>query len=177
MSAFLGDENVVGLRPVEDVDLTMLAAWRNSPELRVRTREFRPLSWLDQDKWLESQAGKSRRDLMFVVVANKRPVGVVGLCHWEPRDRTAEVSFYIGDESARGRGVAAAALRLLHGYGFDEVGLDRIWAECYAFNEPGIKLLKKLGYVEEGRLRNHVFRGGQRVDSVMLGLLREEWRP
>jgi len=38
-----------------------------------------------------------------------------------------------------------------------------------------IALLKALGFTEEGRLRSHVYRQGKRCDSLMLGLLREEW--
>ena len=180
---FLSDRNTgASLRPVEWEDLPRLAEWRNTPELRLRTREFRPLTGADQADWFERITGPNRHDFMFVVEtpneigAGRASVGVVGLCHWEARDRTAEVSFYIGDESARGKGVATAALGLLHDYGFLELGLVRIWAECYEFNEPGIKLLKSLGYIEEGRLRKHVYRNGARHDSIMLGIAAEEWR-
>jgi RimJ/RimL family protein N-acetyltransferase len=178
----------VGLRAVRPEDLARLGDWRNAPDLRVRTREFRPLTDIDQHRWFERISGSDRRDFMFIVEAagklvregatpacETEPVGVVGLCHWEPRDQTAEVSFYLGAEEARGKGVARRALRLLHEYGFKEVGLARIWAEVYGFNTASLQLLKGLGYQREGVLRQHVFRQGRRVDSLLLGILREEW--
>ena len=188
---FLTD-GTVSLRPVEREDLPLLAEWRNDPEIRQRTREFRPLNMADQERWWPTVSQPATRNLMFVVEAvwdeyapqpdsqwAKQPaqhtIGVVGLCHIDWRDRTAEISFYVGEEGARGKGYAKRALVLLHDYGFNELGLERIWAEAFKFNEPSIKLLTKLGYVIEGTLRKHVWRMGKRWDSVMMGLLREEW--
>lgn len=219
MTAFLTDD-VVSLRPLARADLAQLAAWRNDPELRARTRELRPLTEEDQVRWFTRITAPDTRDFMFGVVrlatgtrcANQggqwgsprhafvsvdddlcdcramslpahyaipsvldRLIGVVGLCHWVPRDGVAEVSFYIGPPEMRGRGYARRALQLLHGWGFDELGLDRTYAETYAFNEASLRLLKRLGYRIEGVLREHVWRQGRRIDSVILGLLRKEW--
>jgi RimJ/RimL family protein N-acetyltransferase len=58
MSAFLTD-GVVNLRPVTRADLPQLAAWRNDPELRARTREFRPLTDVDQERWLAKISGRT----------------------------------------------------------------------------------------------------------------------
>lgn len=190
LDMFLSD-GVVGLRPIEREDLQILAEWRNDPMIRARTREFRPLSMSNQERWFERVTAPDRRDFMFVVCERLpadgfigdrayvgeglRPIGVVGLCYWDQRNRTCEVSFYIGDRSARGKGRATAALALLHRYGFDEIGLDRIWAECYDFNEPGLRTLRRLGYTEEGKRRAHVFHAGRRHDAVLFGLLRDEW--
>jgi RimJ/RimL family protein N-acetyltransferase len=178
MTAFLSD-GVLNLRPVNRDDLAQLAEWRNTPEIRQRTREWKPLNDADQERWFQRISGPDRRDLMFVVEAagSRERIGVVGLCYWDPLDATAEVSFYIGEPSARGQGFAPRALTLLLDWGFETMRLERIWAEAYAFNDVSIGLLQSLGFTEEGRLRSHVFRQGKRWDSVMLGLLREEWRP
>ena len=176
MTAFLSD-GVLNLRPVRRDDLAQLADWRNTPEIRQRTREWKPLNDADQERWFERISGPDRRDLMFVVedAGTRQAVGVVGLCYWDPTNATAEVSFYIGEAAARGKGFARRALTLLLDWGFDAMRLERIWAESYAFNEASIGLLQSLAFKEEGRLRSHVFKQGRRWDAVMLGLLREEW--
>jgi RimJ/RimL family protein N-acetyltransferase len=196
VSAFLSD-GVVNLRPVMRADLPQLAAWRNDPELRARTREFRPLTDVDQERWLERISGTDRRDFMFVVervfkpafpshsdeppyepVAQAKPkaIGVVGLCHWDAVNASAEVSFYIGDTLWRKQGLTKRALQLLHAWGFTVVGLHRIWAECYDFNGPGHRVLKSLGYTETGSLRDTVRDGNRWWSSVMYDLLEDEWR-
>ena len=177
--AFLSDDRV-RLRPVEVADLPQLAAWRNDPEIRTRTREFRPLNQESQRRWFERISGPDSREFMFVVEAVTAwgdAVGVVGLCNYQPRSQIAETSFYIGPPNARRQGFAAASLRLLHGWGFGELGLNRIEAEVYAFNEPSIALLKKLGFIEEGRRRLAIWHNGARCDSLLFGLLRLEWTP
>lgn len=178
-AAFLSD-GTVDLRPVERGDLVQLASWRNDPELRLRTREFRPLNMANQERWLDHISGPDSTDFMFVVVSDSTltptMLGVVGLCRWDARNRHAETSFYNGSNDMRGKGYMRRALTLLHAWGFQELSLERISAECFEFNEPSIALLKKLGFQEESRLRKHVYRMGKRWDSVMLGLLREEWQ-
>lgn len=172
--SFLTD-GTISLRPVEREDLPQLRDWRNDQEIRLRTREFRPLNMENQERWFQRISSPGSHDFMFIVehIANQACVGVVGLCAWSARDRTAECSFYIGDTQARGKGYVTRALTLLHDWGFSELGLDRCWAESY--DEARTKTLERLGYKREGVLRKHVFRNGKRVDSVMLGLLKEEW--
>lgn len=185
--AFLSDD-VVSLRPIEHGDLRLLAGWRNSPRIRTVTREFRPLNMENQEAWFKAISAPDSRNFMFIVVQHQSTVmpssdnlvisttriGVVGLCHWSPRDRTAEVSYYLGDEPAEGKGHMKRALILLHEWGWNELGLYRVYAEAYSDNDRG-QFLQSLGYKEEGRLREHVWRGGKRVDSIMLGVLWTEW--
>tara|TARA_R110000744_G_scaffold143522_1_gene255473 strand:- start:1998 stop:2528 length:531 start_codon:yes stop_codon:yes gene_type:complete len=169
MSAFLSDADI-SLRPVMREELEQLRVWRNAPELRSRTREWRALSEEDQVQWFNRITLPSRTDHMFSVVYKGMLVGVVGLCAWNTHDRNAEISFYIGDPVYRGRGIMKRSLLLLTGWGFNQ-GLHRIWAEVYDFNITSVKLLERIGFVCEGRQRHHAFRDGRFVDSVMMGLL------
>lgn len=174
-------DDVVSLRPVEHDYLPLLRDWRNSARIRMVTREYRPLNMINQHAWLEAISAPSSRNFMFIVCEEEseqtrwRMVGLVGLTYWQPRDRTAEVSFYIGNEHDQRKGYARRALQLLHRWGFDELGLERIYAEVYEHTPGSVELLLSLGYKHEGILRSHVFRNGRRVDALMLGLLREEW--
>jgi len=178
MTAFLSND-VINLRPVRRTDLALLAEWRNDPEIRRATREWRALTEADQEHWFQRISGPDRRDHMFVVerTSDGLPVGVVGLVHWSPTDGTAEVSFFIGRQDARGQGHARGALTLLLGWGFDVMRLERIVAETYAFNDASFGLLTSLGFVVEGRMRAHVHRDGRRWDANILGLMRDEWHP
>lgn len=174
MSAFLSDA-IVSLRPIQRADLPQLAAWRNDPEIRQRTREWRPLTDADQEAWYQAISGRARRDYMFMVTVGRRSVGVVGLCGHDTIDATAEISFYLGRPGSRRKGYTTRALRLLIVWGWHSMRLERILAEAYDFNAPSHVVLRSLGFVEEGRLRSHVWKNGQRCDSLMFGLLRKEW--
>jgi RimJ/RimL family protein N-acetyltransferase len=45
-----------------------------------------------------------------------------------------------------------------------------------AYNERSIKLHKRIGFREEGRSRQEIFKNGQYHDVLQFGILREEWR-
>jgi len=157
--------------------------WRNREDIRTRTREHRILTMADQERWFESISQPSSVNKMFVVCVphethskSFRAIGVVGLCDWSPRDRTAEISFYIGDESCRGQGYCREALEVLIAWGFGELDLAQIWAESYDFNVPGIALMESLGFVRTGELPDHVYRMGRRHSSYFFALQSSRYR-
>jgi RimJ/RimL family protein N-acetyltransferase len=51
------------------------------------------------------------------------------------------------------------------------LGLKRLWARAHAGNQRSERLLQRLGFVEEGYLRGHIQRGGERRDCKIFGLL------
>ncbi|GAA0480525.1 hypothetical protein GCM10009096_23230 [Parasphingorhabdus litoris] len=83
---------------------------------------------------------------------------------------------YILNGAAWGKGLAREAVARVIAYGFDELGLRRIYADVDPENSTSIKLLEILGFHQEAHLRQawetHV---GVR-DSLIFGLLRDEWQ-
>ncbi|MFB6595214.1 GNAT family N-acetyltransferase [Streptomyces diastaticus] len=87
--------------------------------------------------------------------------------------------FRIGVEIGRGhrrRGYAAEAVSLLLAYQFGEERLHKCEVEVYAFNEASLALFRGVGFVEEGRLRDHEFLAGAHHDVVLLGITAPEYR-
>jgi RimJ/RimL family protein N-acetyltransferase len=74
-----------------------------------------------------------------------------------------------------GRGVATEAARAMMEYGFEGLGLAKVWARADPRNTASVRVLEKIGMVREGLLRSHLVVRGERVDRVYYGLLREEW--
>ena len=60
-------------------------------------------------------------------------------------------------------------------YGFSELNLNRIEAIVGPENAPSLRLMEKNGFVQEGRLRKHYPAGDGFEDSLVFGLLREEF--
>ena len=52
--------------------------------------------------------------------------------------------------------------------------LRRVCLEVHSANERGTRAYRSCGFVEEGRMRGHVWLGGRYVDNVIMGVLREE---
>jgi ribosomal-protein-alanine N-acetyltransferase len=73
-------------------------------------------------------------------------------------------------------GLGTEAVQALLDLGFGELGLHRIWGARSPVNQASARLMTRIGMVEEGRVRHHVFvRGGWR-DSVVHSVLESEWR-
>lgn len=75
----------------------------------------------------------------------------------------------------RRRGYAAEATELVLTYMFAEQRYNKCEVEVYAFNDGSLALYRKLGFVEEGRLREHEFFAGGYHDVVLLGITAAEY--
>jgi RimJ/RimL family protein N-acetyltransferase len=165
---------ITGLRAVEREDLATLLAWRNRPDFRRFFREYRELGADHQERWYRDSVLGDERTRMFAIVeaASGRLIGACGLCYIDWVNRTADFSIYIGvDGSYLDERYAPDAGAALLGYGFDELGLHRIWCEIYDFDEAKQRLLAGLGFALDGRHRESHWAEGAWHDSLFYGIL------
>lgn len=91
------------------------------------------------------------------------------------RDRSGEIGYAIR-RADWGKGYATEASSLLIDFGLHELGLHRIQAACGPDNRASQRLLTRLGFLPEGRIRDHVFTNGAWRDSILYSILDYEWR-
>lgn len=164
-------------RSIEKEDLELLRDWRNKPEIRAWTREYRLLNMLNQNDWFENMSRNRNNEMFLIEIFLNRswvPIGVCGLCYIDWLNRNAEVSLYIGDGSFRGLGLGKRILKLLEEKAFKEFNLHKLWAEVYSGNGVSVKLFEKAGYIMEGRLKEQVFKNGGYQDSLFFSLYRDD---
>ncbi len=113
--------------------------------------------------------------VVFGVESEGRLVGYVQLALIDRTERRAAVASVIGDRSAWGRGVGSTALRILAGYAFAALNLERVYAEVYGFNLRSQRLMERVGFQREGVLRQHELHNGVRQDVHVFGLLKAEY--
>lgn len=167
-----GDETC--LRAIERDDLPQLLAWRNRPELRRFFREYRELGGDLQHAWYENVVLKDPATRMFSIIekATGRLLGACGLCYINWVDRNADFSIYLGaDDLYIDTCLAPDAARLLIRYGFEELGLHRLWSEIYDFDTAKQELFGELGFQLEARFRKSHWTEGGWHDSLVFGLL------
>ncbi len=102
-------------------------------------------------------------------------LGGIGLYRVNLRHGHAEVGFWL-TPAARGRGIATRAVRLITDWAFDDAGFDRVELTTTPDNDATRALALKLGFKEEGTMRQRNFERGRRVDVVMFAVLKDEWR-
>lgn len=102
-------------------------------------------------------------------------IGATGLhaINWVARN--AEFRILIGEKSAWGKGAGSEALQLMTSYGIEILNFNKVWLGVNESNQKAYKSYLKSGYVEEGRLRQEIFRNGQYFDAIRMSLLKSEY--
>jgi len=108
----------------------------------------------------------------FALDASGALVGAMGLVM--KGDGLAEIGYWIG-KPYWGQGYATEAAREVVRYGFEQCGLQRIFAAHFVRNPASGRVLQKLGMQHEGTLRRHQPKWGELIDIAFYGLLRQEW--
>ncbi len=106
--------------------------------------------------------------------ADRRVIGSITVMLEADQPR-AEIGYILGREHW-GQGYAGEAQRRVIDFAFDEVGLHRLEADTHPDNAASARSLERLGFRREGLLRERWLVGGRRGDSVIWGLLADEWR-
>lgn len=108
-------------------------------------------------------------------LADDRLVGFVAVFSIEWPNSHGWVAVGIGDPADRGQGFGKEAVTLALRFAFHELGLRRLSLDVIANNLPAIALYRSLGFREEGKMRERVYRDGVTVDLLYMGLLRRDW--
>ncbi len=136
-------------------------------------RPMPPEHFRERDELLGSDPDNFEFRIRTVV--DDRLLGFVAVSGIEWANRNGWVAIGIGDPECRRRGYGLEAMGLLLRYAFHELELHRVSLDVIADNRAAIALYKRLGFQEEGRLRERVLRDGARTDLLYMGLLRQEW--
>jgi RimJ/RimL family protein N-acetyltransferase len=84
---------------------------------------------------------------------------------------------YIVAPAARGRGVGTAILRALTDWAFRSTNVERLRLVIDVENVASLRIAERSGYVREGVMRSVHFKGGRRIDAVLLSRLRTDPAP
>ena len=90
-------------------------------------------------------------------------------------NRKTEIGYWLG-ESFQGKGLVTKSCRVLIEYAFDELKLNRVEMRCGVENQKSRKIPEKLGFKEEGIIRQTAWIHNRFVDYVIYGLLTDEWK-
>ncbi len=162
----------VALRRVEPGDYPHILDWQNDPVV------FR---WMDYSRpfSLSDIAGSEERATQeghpFIIEAEAKPIGRIGLNNFRARDRMASLYVFIGDRGSWGKGYGRDALMTLLAYGFDTLNLRQIELWTLADNDRAIRMYKACGFVEEARLRDRSWIEGTYIDHLIMSINAEEF--
>ncbi|MFC0527733.1 GNAT family N-acetyltransferase [Phytohabitans kaempferiae] len=175
----------VRLRAMEPEDAEALWRWNHDPEV---------MRWMDAGyaqplarvrAWLQERPRNGYDDVLFGIEApadpgaggaggGRRLVGLVRLSGAAPEIGCADLDIYLGEKEYWGRGLATDAVRAACRYGFEAMRLHKVTLTVVVENEAALSVYRKVGFVEEGRLREVFRRDGRWLDKYTMGLLEGE---
>lgn len=161
------------LRNIEREDLPVIWKWRNAEHIRIHMYNDQPIPWEDHVAWFDrEQQNTSSYTKLFI--HKNRPLGLVRFSEIDLDHQTCHWGFYIGEKNApKGSGTVMGMLAL-H-FLFSEVEVRKVCAEVLGFNAGSLRYHEKLGFVQEGRLKEQIKRGDQLIDVIPMGLFKDVW--
>lgn len=177
MSIIYGER--IRLRAVEREDIQRFYVWVNDPDVTLHLSLYLPLSAVDEENWFDSLGKRPQAEKPLAVEIRDgdgwKLIGNCGVFDIDAVSRQAELGIMIGGKDEWDKGYGAETMALLLRHCFETLNLNRAYLRVYAGNERGKRAYEKAGFVEEGRLREAVYKRGKYDDVIVMGALRSEW--
>jgi RimJ/RimL family protein N-acetyltransferase len=169
----LRDERIA-LRPFREDDVAMVVRACRDPLTQLYTRVPDDYGEADARAFVLGAAGRrivgEGIDLAAAAADGDAALGCVGIMVDRHDAGRGEIGYWVAPE-ARGRGVAARALRLLSRWALTEGGFARLDLQAALSNGASIRAAESCGFVREGTLRAAWYRGPARSDMALFSLL------
>lgn len=164
------------------------------PELRDAERVFELtdssrgylkewLPWLDfttepkdTESFIKSGRGNyaEGKSLGVVIVFKGEIVGMGGFNDIDHTNKIAKIGYWLGKDY-QGNGIMTRVARALTDYALNELKLNKVEIRCASGNSKSRSIPERLGFVQEGTIRQAEWLYDHFVDHVVYGVLAREW--
>jgi RimJ/RimL family protein N-acetyltransferase len=170
-SVFLEDGGVA-LKTIEEEDLDFLSEIYNHPEVLPNLTWDKPRNLGKFKEKFDNEISESER-IDLIIESDEERIGQILLL--EKDEGVAEMGIWLHPDK-QNQGFGTKACELIIDYAFSELRYNKIFNRVYEGNKASQRLWEKLGFKQEGTLRNQIYTDGEFKDAYLYGLLREEWR-
>ena len=171
------DRSLVTLRPVQEDDVDNILTWVNDKDIvgNLATFAGKPLTREEEVTWVRKVRTSNDERVFTVLARDGRYLGQVGLHQIFWRSKVARAAAIMSSRKDMGKGYGSAAIACLMDIAFAELALHKVWLMVFEKNQRSRRTWQRLGFVEEGNLRDEYFHDGAWHNMVRMGLLAGEW--
>lgn len=160
------------VRPMTADDLALVLEWRNHPNIRRFMLTQHEIATEEHRHWFDIVSkDNSRKQLLFEDGAGV-PLGYVQLIGANDGG-IADWGFYMAPNAAKGTGRRMGKVTLA--FAFQEIGLHKVCGQALDFNTASLRFHRRLGFQQEGVLREQHRIANDYYDLICFGLLQSEW--
>lgn len=170
---------LVKLRSYKEADIERAIEFINDEEVKKLLDSNIPFP---MTKWQEEEWIKSRKvgadftyDFAIEDLETGKYIGGCSINECDVKNRNCTIGIMIGDKEYWGRGYGSDALKVLVKFIFEEVNMNKIKLGVFSFNSRAIACYKKVGFKEEGILKNELYRSGKYYDIIQMAIFKDEW--
>jgi RimJ/RimL family protein N-acetyltransferase len=164
----------ITLRRFLQSDVEAIVRYANNRNVSINLEDRFPFPYTrsDAEAWISHCEQQGEPVYNFVIDLKGEFIGGIGFEAMTDVDRlTASIGYWIA-EPFWGHGIATVALERATAYGFATLGLERIQARVYDRNLASARVLEKVGYTFEGRLRRGIVKDGKVLDAFLYSHIR-----
>jgi ribosomal-protein-serine acetyltransferase len=148
---------------------------------RAYLREWLP--WLDANRSVQdtlnfielSQKQFERKEALSVCIRiNDEIAGMIGFHRFDWNNRSTSIGYWLA-QNMQGKTIMTRSCRLLLDFTFNELQLNRVEIRCAVENKKSRAIPERLGFTNEGTIRDGKWLNGKFVDHAIYGILSREW--
>lgn len=162
---------------IADADATYLS-WLNDDDVtRGLETVVKPYSMEMLQRYV-TEIIANENIYMFIVVDKDsgKKIGTIKLHNISRKNGTCNIGLMIGDKNFWGKGYGGDMYKTMVDFAFTQLGIRKIWEMVHSDNTASLAIFHKIGFEEEGRLKEQVLSEGNYVDNVLLGLFAKNWK-
>lgn len=168
----------VSLRAWREDDIPVVAKHANNQKIADNLRDNFPMPYTEDDArfLLNAQAKPSPMLLRFAVDVDGEAAGCISVerIRQPASPVSGELGYWLG-EAYWGRGVMPQAVRQICKLAFEQLKVERIYAEVFAFNSASIRVLEKSGFTLERTLRRGAVKNGKHTAVHVYSLVKQDF--
>ena len=176
ISPFIEGEQI-DLLPLNSESINIYVKWHNLPKVRIYARNIIPRTPEEIKKWLEPTEGRTKKNIDFEIwhKKDKKIIGECGVNDINWYDTKAFLGMIIGESDYWRQNICAEASKLIVEYAFNELNLNKLYANIFSPNKGSYKCVEKIGFTREAVFKKDAFIEGEFVDTYCYSLLKEDW--
>jgi RimJ/RimL family protein N-acetyltransferase len=169
---------LIRLAPLRREDISTYTRWFQDYQMVrfLAPGVLTPMSEEAETAWYD-RAIRDEGNYHFGIrtLADDRLLGNCSLFEISHKNACATFGIFLGNRDDWGKGYGSDATRTILRFAFDELNLNRVQLEVYAFNPRAVRAYEKVGFCHEGIRRQALFREGSYHDIHIMAVLRDEW--
>lgn len=161
------------VRPLEEKDLRMVLAWRNSERVHSKMLTDHKITWEEHEAWFKrAKANPVKRNLVFCYLG--RPIGYIGYTEYDDVKMICSPGAYLGETDVP----IDAGITLFYvavEYAFSELHMKSLETSVFKHNKAAMRVDKFLGYKEIPGTEEVYIKNGKQEVAVRMSMSKKDW--